>query len=445
MTDVILTVDSGNSTHKPPYATMQSMKRDLPENSLYDAFLLFVGVHFSITLFSLLSSRLFPVPPPHFQNNEIIILAETGFLILYLSIPVLRKKLGKIYLPLALLIATLGPVINQIVNLDGAMRDDLAFAGATIGQLQIIITLFVPLLLISWQYRYRIVVVYCLFLAAVDLVTFAIISSQGSVQIWFQSSIVIFRTAIFLFVALIINRLVSAQRAQNQLLTEANRQLADHASTLEQLTISRERNRLAREFHDTLAHTLSALAVQLEAVRSLWSSNPDQAQTMLDQSLDMTRSGLNDTRRAIKSLRAAPLEDLGLCQSISSMARTAAEHDNSELDLRIPADLPKIHPNVEHAVFRIAREALHNITEHANAKHIRVILEPDRENWLLTIQDDGTGFDPQETDQDAHFGIRGMREYAEAIHAEFSLQSAPKQGTLVQLRFKEENGQNSYL
>ena len=109
-------------------------------------------------------------------------------------------------------------------------------------------------------------------------------------------------------------------REQGELLRQANAQLTHYASTLENLTVSRERNRMARELHDTLAHTLTGLSVTLETVKAYWDVDEDKARGLLDKSLETTRTGVEETRRALKSLRASPLEDMGLTLAIQKMA-----------------------------------------------------------------------------------------------------------------------------
>jgi signal transduction histidine kinase len=245
---------------------------------------------------------------------------------------------------------------------------------------------------------------------------------------------------IFVFVGYVINRLAAGQRQQNARLAQANQQLASYANALEQLTISRERNRLAREFHDTLAHTLSAVAVQLEAVNTLWQPDPAKAHSMLVDSLAATRTGLNESRRAIQSLRATPLEDMGLSLAIKQMARSVAERNGLILDLQLPDEIVGIGPDNEQNIYRIAEETLHNVTQHARAKHVWVDLVRDDHKLTLTIRDDGLGFNLDNAIITDRFGLRGMRERAEAIGAQILIESQPDQGTTVQLMMETKNG-----
>ena len=127
-------------------------------------------------------------------------------------------------------------------------------------------------------------------------------------------------------------RIMASQRKQRAELVEANEKLTHYALTIEQLTVSRERNRMARELHDTLAHTLSSVAVELEAVKTLVKPKPAEALKLVDQSLGITRNGLNETRKALQDLRALPIEDLGL---------TLALEDPDGIDRRAQRDQGK--------------------------------------------------------------------------------------------------------
>jgi signal transduction histidine kinase len=223
------------------------------------------------------------------------------------------------------------------------------------------------------------------------------------------------------------------QREQRNFLTKANMQLARYASTLEQLTVSRERNRLARELHDTLAHTLTAVAVQLEAVDSAWDVAPDKARTLLHKSLAQTRSGLMETRRALQALRASPLEDLGLALAVRSLAEITARRSGLELELSVPPEVGNLSPDIEQGIYRVAQEAMENVVKHANASRICVALAQEEGKITLTVQDNGRGFDVETIEADGHYGVQGMRERAAMMGAQLTIQRGIHGGTEVQL------------
>jgi signal transduction histidine kinase len=249
-----------------------------------------------------------------------------------------------------------------------------------------------------------------------------------------------------LLVGYIIVQLVSIQREQRQALaqayrlqTAANLRLQRYAAALQELATSRERNRLARELHDTLAHSLSALTVQLEAVRSLWNLDPAAARRQLEQADQTARSGLTEARRALRALRASPLHDLGLPLALRELAQQAADRAGLRLDLRLPERITgRLTPEAEQGIYRIAQETLENVVRHAEARHMGFFLEQEAGGLLLTIEDDGRGFDPQasqwlEGEDPDRLGIRGMQERASFIGGQLEIARRRSQGTRVRL------------
>lgn len=414
------------------------MKQVDYEPGLLSVFRIYVGARLVFSVLSLLAGtlaaesriqRILPLPS--------LGVIESVLLLGYLSWPWLRQKLGGAYLPIALAIATLAPALELFLGIDLSSLDQATEFIVLAGQWQLVFFLFFPLILISWQYNFRVVIGYTLGLAVLDVIITAPLWHLGLLRVGPTFTVALLRTFIYLLVGYAITRLVSELRARNASLQQANHQLASYTDTLEQLAISRERNRLARELHDTLAHTLSAVAVQLEAVNSLWQSDPGQAHGMLDHSLQLTRDGLGETRRAIQALRTAPLDDLGLSLSLSNLARSVAERNGLKLDLRVPEDIPGLDPQVEHSLYRIAEEGLHNVDQHANASSLYVAMERNGKGWILTIQDDGSGFEYTPEANGEHFGLQGIREYAEAIGATIDIHSQPGAGTQIRLVLKD--------
>jgi signal transduction histidine kinase len=245
------------------------------------------------------------------------------------------------------------------------------------------------------------------------------------------TSLLVARGLLFAFVGFVVVKLAAAQKA-------SRRTIAAHATTLEALATSRERNRLARELHDTLAHSLSAVAVQLEAVKALWHDDPEEAQRMLDRSLVGARDGLGEARRAIQALRASPLEELGLTGALDRLRTETESRSSLEVDLSVDEPLGDLDPHVEQAVFRIADEALTNAVRHASAHRAEIELRRRGTQVELRVSDDGAGFDPDRVGRDGHHGVTGMRERAEMVGGVLTLESAPGAGTT--LRFAAEVG-----
>jgi signal transduction histidine kinase len=294
--------------------------------------------------------------------------------------------------------------------------------------------LFIPLVLIGWQYNFRSVVVFSLGTALLDWSLAVNTLEITSSSIYFPLFGTIFvRTVSFLLVGYMVVRLIRTQREQRKALAQANTQLVHYAATLEQLATSRERNRLGRELHDTLAHSLSGVAVQLEAVKTLWDSSPVEARAMLEGSLAATRSGLTETRRALQALRASPLEDLGLALAIRSLAESTAVRNGLAVDLKLPDRMENLSPDVEQTFYRVAQEALENISKHAEARRVKVHLYQDNRSVELLIADDGRGFDPQSVDLYNQFGLQGIRERTEMLGGDLEVDSKPGFGTSIRL------------
>ena len=279
--------------------------------------------------------------------------------------------------------------------------------------------LLLALILTAWQYGWPYVVLYSGGVALFSTGLYWWLGQDGR-PFGPPVTLVIIQTISFLVVGYFISALIKRLKEQQASLARANAQLVHYAATMEDLTISRERNRLARELHDTLAHTLSALSVQLETVKAYWDVDPAAAKQMLDRSLDATRSGLQETRRALKSLRASPLDDLGLILALRRMSEETARRANLALDLSLPSNSLLLPEGVEQTIYRIAQEALANVAHHANARTLRVQLSTNSSagsgqsgtGLSLIVQDDGLGFDPQQAQTAGHFGLPGMDERA---------------------------------
>jgi signal transduction histidine kinase len=423
------------------------MQRNLPGREVINVFRFFVGIRLVVAVLTALAVLFRPIPRLlPFETSTAITLVEVVLLFIYLSLPWLQRRLGAWYLPVGLAVATLGPVLenwfltrnvwmvsSQPGLIPAAFAQEISRQVMLAGQFQLAIMLLVPLILVSWLYSWRVTAGYVLALLIFDFVVVFLLNQADGLVMYHATVVVIMRTLVFLFFGYLINRLVADQKRQNAELAEANRRLAHFATTLEQLGISRERNRLAREFHDTLAHTLSAVAVQLEAASALKQSNPARADEMLDHSLAMTRDGLNETRRAIKALRAAPLEDLGLRMALESLARTASERYSWDLHLDLPDQVSGLSPEAEHSLYRIVEEALRNTGEHAQARRVDLSLRRLDGRMELTVQDDGRGFDEQAEAAGEHYGLRGMNERAAEIGATLAIDSYPGRGTRLSL------------
>jgi signal transduction histidine kinase len=245
------------------------------------------------------------------------------------------------------------------------------------------------------------------------------------------------RTVMFLLVGYMIVNLMKVQREQHTRLSQANIRLTQYAATMEQLSTSRERNRMARELHDVLAHTMSGVAVELEGVRAMLHTDADQAERLLGQSLQAVREGLTETRRSLQALRASPLEDLGLGLAITNLVESITNRSGLQTDVHITDQIRDCPVEVQQCFYRVAQEALSNIVIHAQAQHITVTLTNENSCLWLCIEDDGVGFDPNRVDLSQKYGLQGMQERVEMIQGQLILDSRPGSGTTINLTYGE--------
>ncbi len=342
----------------------------------------------------------------------------------------LRLWLGRAFLPLVIGLLSVAPVVLAQFATMGQPPGPASGPEAVL--LRTMPLLFMALILIAWQYGWRYVVLFSGGIALLTLGLHLYFYRPNGAGLLPPITVLLIQTIIFLVVGYFISALINSLQEQQESLALANAQLTRYAATLEDLTISRERNRMARELHDTLAHTLSALSVQLETVKAYWDVDSVAAQDMLDKSLTATRFGLQETRRALKSLRASPLDDLGLSGALRQTATETADRANLVLKLAVPDHLPPLSAAVEQCIFRVAQEAAANVAHHANARTLTVQLSFNG-GVLLQVSDDGLGFNPQRAESAGHFGLAGMRERAGMVGGVLTVISQPGAGTVVQL------------
>jgi signal transduction histidine kinase len=346
--------------------------------------------------------------------------------------PWLQERLKRAFIPIVIAIITVMPIIvNHLTGRLFPLGPRFAPPESTV--LAAFPFLFVGLLLVAWQYKWQYILFIILGIAGLNLGIIWSYAEPGTPP--FQGGLVVtlIQTVIFLVVGFSISYLMSRLRRQQQSLKAANIRLTHYASTLEQLATTRERNRLARELHDTLAHTLSGLAVQLETIKAYWDVDQKTARSTLEKSLSAAHSGLKETRRALKALRATPLDDLGLALAITTMAKDAAARANLALNLSITDKMPALSPDVEQCVYRVAQEAITNVVSHASAKKLTVKLEFVRGKTTLMVRDDGVGFDMEKVGKKAQFGLTGMRERAQLVGGKLNITTKPRAGTKIQL------------
>jgi signal transduction histidine kinase len=289
--------------------------------------------------------------------------------------------------------------------------------------------LLIPLVLLAWGYGRRGALLGSTWAAILHLgIGFWVSPRDARFMLFLAQSIA--RIGLLYLVPFIVSVLAEREREQHAQLEVAHQRLRRYTATVEQLAVSRERNRLARELHDTLAHSLSALTVQLEALRSLLANDPKAAQETLDDISALARDGLEDSRKAIEALRTDPVETLGLIGTLRDTIQTFQARTGVQADLSIAGEELDLTDEETRTLYRIAEEALTNAERHASAQHVTVRLAFGADRLDLVIQDDGVGFAP-EAAYPGRYGLTGMRERAEMIGATLDVNSRPNGGTEI--------------
>jgi ligand-binding sensor domain-containing protein len=194
-----------------------------------------------------------------------------------------------------------------------------------------------------------------------------------------------------------------------------------------------ERNRIAREIHDTLAQGLTGISLQLELVAKMLSVSTDVAKTHLNQARMLARECLTDARRSVWDLRSQSLENSDLPSSLSASARRLTENTGTHAQIRVSGPYRRIDPAIEGNLLRIGQEAINNAVKHARAGLIDVGLEFDPGIVRLSVRDDGCGFDGNGSSpsEEGHFGLLGMRERATQIGGKLTVSSDRGSGTEI--------------
>lgn len=229
------------------------------------------------------------------------------------------------------------------------------------------------------------------------------------------------------FGLMLINALL-AECQSREALEVAHRQLQQYALRIEDQATLQERNRIAREIHDGLGHTLAAQTIQLNNALLYWHSNQPRALDFLKQSKQLGADALLEIRRSISMLRTNPLQGQSLEGAIAKLLADFQQTTGTDLTCSIcsPGTLPV---EVNTALYRIVQESLTNICKHAHATAVTVDLHHQAGLLHLAIADNGEGFNP--TQNTTGFGLQGMRERAEALGGHFQLDSQPAAGCRV--------------
>jgi signal transduction histidine kinase len=237
--------------------------------------------------------------------------------------------------------------------------------------------------------------------------------------------------------------LISLQSSQPGFYTERSAQIASAIAALAAIALENarlyeqaqdraaldERQRLARELHDSVSQALYGIALGARTARALLDRDPTQATEPLDYMLSLTDTAMEEMRALILELRPESLERDGLTSALRKLAEATQHRDHLIVQAQVCGE-PAISLEAKQAFYRIAQEALHNAVKHASATLLDLTLETPDEAVILTVSDDGVGFDPDGS-YPGHLGLRSMRERITRLGGDLSITSAPGQGATV--------------
>jgi hypothetical protein len=238
-----------------------------------------------------------------------------------------------------------------------------------------------------------------------------------------------------------LNGVAARLAAQEGRLRELNAHSARLTAPLREAAAQEERNRLARDLHDTIKQQLFSIGVTAAAAEARWEADPPGARAALADIRALAGEAQVEMRALLTQLRPTPVAQIGLLAALREQLSALAYRAEVaiEADLRPLPDGLTLQPGAEDALFRIAQEGLANIARHARARNVRVAFgpaadPPDPGVAELTLRDDGQGFDPAATEAGSGMGLRNMRARAAEIGGSLAVTTSPSGGTTLVVR-----------
>jgi signal transduction histidine kinase len=243
----------------------------------------------------------------------------------------------------------------------------------------------------------------------------------------FKWGFVLMFGGILLSLQLLVDRIVAEKQAKEELAI-ANQRIRNYALKAQEMGSLQERNRIAREIHDSLGHSLTALNLHLEMALKLSQVKPEKSREVLAEAKRLGSIALNDVRQSVSAMRSDPLQNQDLSTAIQKLADDFEFSNNLKPRCHLDA-MPQIPPSVAITIYRIVQEALTNISKYAQASEVRIEIYHRLTELELRIIDNGQGFVP--TNNVTGFGLQGMRERVLSLQGRFAIISEPQQGCQI--------------
>jgi signal transduction histidine kinase len=227
------------------------------------------------------------------------------------------------------------------------------------------------------------------------------------------------------FAQMRLNEQQARERAEQLMaeLEKANVQLAAYATQAEELAMTQERNRLAREIHDNLGHTLTIVNVQIEAAKVVMDSDPTRALDAMNKAQELTQKGLTRVRESVAALRESPVSNRPLAEAIASLVKEA-QSTGLVTELKVAGEPQALENKVALALYRAAQEGLTNVCRHARASRVDVLLDFQTSEVRLEVRDNGVGA----AETTGGFGLLGIRERVQLLGGRLEISTGVGKG-----------------
>jgi signal transduction histidine kinase len=204
----------------------------------------------------------------------------------------------------------------------------------------------------------------------------------------------------------------------------------------ERTAIAAERNRIARDLHDSVTQTLFSATLIAEVLPKLTQRDSEEGSRRLEELRQLTRGALAEMRTLLLELRPATLTEVSIEELLRQLTEAARGRARIPIDVQMDVTSP-LAPEIKVAFYYVAQEALNNVAKHARAGHVQVVLQSYPDFAQLCVRDDGHGFDSAQVTPE-HLGLAIMRERTESIRGDLAIASSPGQGTSVTIRWQNQ-------
>ena len=346
------------------------------------------------------------------------------------------------HISILFILGTMGlalPSGNQLIKVVyTAIEISLIFYGTVLGYLHILPTLYSIVVMRScflFKTTGRWIVtglVFILFLGDQYKYTMQAMPDASPERVEFGMHIIaetlVFGLGIF-FVLQLTNKVLS-ERQMKQKLAYANEQLKEFTQKVEELATVQERNRIARDIHDSLGHALTSLNIQMQTAVKLWEKEPLQAYSFLTQAQLLGKTAMQEVRKSISTLREDAKEE----RPLEAKIETLVDDYRKGTGLFISTNICRcdfVPKPIAKAIYHIIQESLTNIFKYADATEVHIQLRTTPKEFKLTVEDNGKGFDPKQNR--SGFGLQGMQERVTIVSGELQLITSPGEGCRVEV------------